>query len=127
MRVEAMITVLLRALLAFIFLAFALTWFVMSLAKAQTNSFWDRPAVRACCSEADAVFADDWQVQADGSVRAQVTAPGLRTPWAPVGRFYDIPAARVLSEPGNPTGRPLLFLNQYNLDYVYCFAKGLEG
>lgn len=96
---------------------------LVSIARAQT-SWWQTDAVRACCSEADAVYADDWTILPDGSVRATVTGGGPRNhAWAPVGRAYEVPADKILREPGNPTGRPLLFLRRYDLG-LYCFAMG---
>jgi len=92
---------------------------------ARAQSYWDRPAVQACCSAADAVYADSWSVNPDGSITATVTGGGPRShAWAPIGREYKVPADRILKEPGNPTGRPLLFLMPSNLSHVYCFAVG---
>ena len=96
---------------------------LIARAKAD-SSFWDIPAVRACCSEADAVYADDWAILPDGRIAATVTGGGPRNhSWAPVGRTYMVPADRILKEPGNPTGRPLLFINASSL-HLYCFAMG---
>lgn len=96
---------------------------MMARAKAESD-FWNTPAVKACCSEADAVFADTWFIAPDGRVFATVTGGGPRNhAWAPIGRTYEVPADRVLKEPGNPTGRPLLFLNKASLN-LYCFAMG---
>lgn len=93
-------------------------------AEIATGSWWQAPAVRACCSDADAVFADDWRILPDGSIRATVTGGGPRNhDWAPIGREYVVPADRILREPGNPTGRPLLFLRRGDL-HLYCFAMG---
>ena len=92
-------------------------------ARAESD-FWNTPAVRACCSEADAVFADEWSILPDGRIMAKVTGGGPRNhAWAPIGRIYEVPADRILKEPGNPTGRPLLFLNAASL-HLYCFAMG---
>jgi len=96
---------------------------MMAKAKADAG-FWDTPAVRACCSEADAVYADKWTIMPDGRVFAEVTGGGPRNhAWSPIGRVYEVPADRVLKEPGNPTGRALLFLNAASLN-LYCFAMG---
>lgn len=96
---------------------------MMSRARAESD-FWNIPAVRACCSEADAVYADEWTIRPDGSILAKVTGGGPRNhAWAPLGRIYEVPADRILKEPGNPTGRPLLFLNAASLT-LYCFAMG---
>jgi len=113
--------IILRAVVTFFLILFCLVWSLRAKADA---SFWNTPAVRACCSEADAVIADDWKINPDGSITATVTAPGPRTPWAPIGRQYTIPPEKILREPGNPLGRPLLFLSMNNISHVYCFAMG---
>lgn len=93
------------------------------IASAQ-SSWWSEPAVRACCSEADAVWADEWTARPDGSVVARVTGGGPRNhDWAPIGREYEVPADRVLTLPGNPTGRAMLFLSPWSLT-LFCFAPG---
>lgn len=98
----------------------------MALARAESGagSWWQTDAVRRCCSEADAVYADDWTILPDGRVRATVTGGGPRNhAWAPIGRIYEVPTDRILREPGNPTGRPLLFISATSLN-LYCFAMG---
>lgn len=93
-------------------------------AESAPGSWWQRQAVRACCSDADAVYADEWTVRPDGSVLATVTGGGPRShAWAPIGRVYEVPADKVLREPGNPTGRPLLFISPTSFN-LYCFAVG---
>ncbi len=90
------------------------------------ESWWQRPAIRACCSDADALYADDWRVNPDGSITAMVTGGGPRNhAWAPVGRVYEIPADKVRSNEGNPIGRPLIFVNPHNNDIVFCFVPGV--
>lgn len=101
-----------------------LTSVLAGLAQAPLN-WWQTDDVRRCCGEADAVYADDWKSNADGSITATVTAPGPRTPWAPIGRTYIVPVDRLITEPGNPLGRALLFINRSG--HLYCFAKGPEG
>ncbi len=89
------------------------------------SNWWSTPEVAKCCSDADAVYADNWSINPDGSVTATVTGRGPRNhDWAPVGRTYTIPKEKILNVPGNPTGRPLIFLNPYYQDHVYCFALG---
>ncbi len=98
----------------------------LSKAEGADSEWWALPEVRACCSQADAVFADTWIIQPDGSVLATVTGATSRTAvWAQVlvGRTYLVPANRVLRIPGNPTGRALLFLGP-NVGQVFCFAYG---
>lgn len=115
-------TVIGRAIIAGVAIAVFLVW----AARAETNheNWWHTQAVRACCSDADAVYADEWSIQPDGSIRARVTGGGPRNhAWAPIGREFIIPADKILREPGNPTGKPLLFLRSNDL-YLYCFAMG---
>ena len=98
----------------------------LSTAVKADQSWWDRPAIRACCSDADALYADDWRVNPDGSITAMVTGGGPRNhAWAPVGRVYEIPADKVRSNEGNPIGRPLIFVNPHNNDIVLCFVPGV--
>ena len=80
-------------------------------AEGAEGEWWAHPEIRACCSEADAVYADEWIIQQDGSVLATVTGSTPHT------------ASRVLRIPGNPTGRALLFLGP-NVGQVFCFAYG---
>jgi putative intracellular protease/amidase len=88
------------------------------------GSWWSTPEVTRCCSEADAVFADRWQANPDGSITATVTGGGPRDhAWAPIGREYTIPADKVIAVPGNPTGRAILFVRPWNLEPL-CFAYG---
>ena len=95
-------------------------------ARAQgTQDWWRRPAVVACCSIADACWADDYRITPEG-VTATVTGGGPKEhEWCPVGHTYIVAdGPKILDEPGNPTNRPMIFLNAYNLDHVYCFALG---
>lgn len=101
-------------------------WLIAS-AVAAPASYWNDPRIRACCSEADAVYADDWRVLPDGSVIAVVTGGGPRNhAWAPIGKEYHVPAGQVVDVPGNPTGRPLLFIAPHSRS-LYCFAMGMLG
>lgn len=87
------------------------------------GAWWNNPVVRACCSDADALYADEWQ-SAGADVIAKVTGGGPRDhAWAPIGRVYHIPASKVKSEPGNPTGHALLFVSPASLE-PYCFFSG---
>lgn len=88
-------------------------------------SWWNLPEVQRCCSEADAVYADVWEVLPNGDVQAEVTGGGPRNhQWAPIGRKYLIPREKVLTVPGNPTGRALLFISPAWHEQVFCFAPG---
>ena len=88
------------------------------------NSWWARASVRACCSLADAVYADEYRVK-DGQLLVTVTGGGPRDhAWAPIGRTYLVAADQLKNESGNPTGHGVLFLNQHNLDQAHCFLPG---
>lgn len=90
------------------------------------DSWWNTPEVRACCSQADAVIADIWRIQPDGSVLATVTDGTQRThEWAGnvIGKTFLVPANKVIRTPGNPMGRALLFIGPHS-GQVFCFAFG---
>ena len=113
-----------KAILASCTVAFAVVLSIV-VARAQEN-WWQRPAIMACCSEAGAVFADEWTIHPDGSVTAVVTGGGPRNHGcAPIGRRYEVPRDKIRDREGNPTGRPLLFINPNNLPHVYCFVPGV--
>jgi hypothetical protein len=100
---------------------FILGWAVGS-ARADA-SFWNDRRIVSCCSEADAVYADEWSVR-DGKLYATVTGGGPRShPWAPIGRTYEIAPERHVDIGGNPTGHGLLFLRQHDLSAL-CFIPG---
>jgi hypothetical protein len=112
-----------RLFIGGLFAVLFLIWLTAS-AFAQAAKYWNDPRIQQCCSEADAVYADDWRVLPDGSVIAVVTGGGPRNhAWAPIGKEYHVPAGQVVDVPGNPTGRPLLFLAPHSLS-LYCFALG---
>lgn len=88
------------------------------------GAWWQRQGVRACCSLADAVYADEYHVEG-GKLFVTVTGGGPRDhAWAPIGRTYIVPADALKNEPGNPTGHGILFLNPSNLEVVHCFLPG---
>lgn len=95
-----------------------------SLAAGGDETWWSREGVRACCSVADAVWADEWRV--DGAdMLVTVTGGGPRSHiWAPVGRVYRVPMAALKNEPGNPSGHGILFLNPHDLNIAHCFLPG---
>ena len=75
---------------------------VAARAEDGPGAWWSRPGVRACCSLADAVYADDWRVEA----------------------HLCYTPDRVKNEPGNPTGHGVLFLNPGDIDRMICFLPG---
>lgn len=106
------------------FLAFSLLVAIATAQDKPSGSWWNTPEVSRCCSEADALYADRWIARPDGSIVATVTGGGPREhAWAPVGREYEIPADRVVTVPGNPTGRPIIFVRPWSLEPL-CFAMG---
>ena len=118
--------IILTAIVSGLVVIVGLVLMILAAEPARAQSFWDRPAIRACCSEADAVYADEWTIHPDGSVSAVVTGGGPRGhAWAPIGRRYEVPRDKIRDREGNPTGRPLLFINPNNLPHVYCFVPGV--
>lgn len=117
--------IIITAIVSALVVVIGIVLMIMASKPVRAQSFWDRPVIRACCSDADAVWADDWRVNPDGSVSAVVTGGGPRGhAWAPMGRRYEVPRDKIRDREGNPTGRPLLFINPGNLDHVYCFVPG---
>ena len=93
-------------------------------------SFWyknlkqpDNPAI-GCCGEADAYFADEFEVEGDQYV-AIVTdtrddAP-LRRPHVEPGTRILIPRDKVVHEGGNPTGHGVVFYSA-GAGVVHCYV-----
>jgi len=93
------------------------------------QEFWTRPSIRACCSQADAVFSDDWHISGDEAV-VVVSSVGASSAWArdQIGKTYRVPKDKFRWEP-NPTGRAILFLRPFERKpdgtyYIYCFVPG---
>lgn len=90
------------------------------------SSWWGTPAIMKCCSEADAVYADEFRVNHDGTLTVTVTGTGPRNhEWAVplLGREFTVQPWQVVNEPGNPTGRAILFIAPMS-NHVYCYALG---
>lgn len=120
-----MITVLFRAMLALVFITVALVW----AAKAEDGpgDFWQRPAIRACCSQADAIYAEMWWWRREKNlVEVEVTGTGPRNhKWAEelIGKRFFLREDQIRREPGNPTGRALLFINPITKQTI-CYIPG---
>ena len=101
------------------------------IVKAQEENFWALPQITRCCSLADALYADEWEYLADGSVKLKITGTGPRNlEWAEklIGREYIIPKEKVLLIEGlykDRPNRPIVFVNQLYNDFVYCFIPGV--
>lgn len=82
----------------------------------------DNPAI-SCCGEADAYYADSYEVQGDQYVAIitdERTVPG-RVP-RPVGTRVLIPRGKLKWDQGNPTGHGIVFISPYGEEpTVYCF------
>ena len=81
----------------------------------------DNPRV-SCCGEADAYYADSFEVEGDSYV-AVITdtrddAP-LGRPHIPVGTKVKVPNVKLKYDRGNPTGHGVIFVNT-TLD-VLCY------
>lgn len=117
----------------YMFCGFLVALFVITGAKvvrAETNdgSWWQNPIIQGCCSEADALYADEWEMLPNGDARVRVTGGGPRNhAWAErfMGQEFIIPKDKVKVIEGNfkdRPGRPILFMNSGG--YIYCFIAG---
>ncbi len=87
----------------------------------------DAPAV-SCCGEADAYWADSFEVQ-DGKYVAIITddrpdEPRHR-PHREVGERFVIPDHKIKFNEGNPTGHGVLFLSASGAIYCYIPPGGV--
>src|SRR4051812_12631197 len=78
----------------------------------------------SCCGEADAYWCDDIKVRGSKTFCA-ITDDRPDTHGRlhrNVGEEYEIPAAKLKFDRGNPTGHAIIFLSTGS--YVYCFVQG---
>src|ERR1700733_12729241 len=77
----------------------------------------------SCCGEADAYWADSYQVEGDKYV-AIITDPRpdepLRRKHLEVGTKIVVPNNKLKFDKSNPTGHGIIFLSKG--DYVYCYV-----
>jgi hypothetical protein len=112
---------------------------VMSVANARDLGQWEsvNPEVRewyqalmqpdnpaaSCCGEADAYWADSFEVDGDKYV-AIITDPRpdepLRRKHIDVGTRIVVPNHKLKYDKSNPTGHGIIFLSR--ADYVYCYV-----
>ena len=81
----------------------------------------------SCCGEADAYWADAYEVNAGGDVVAIITddrpdAPLLRQ-HIPIGTKIVVPKNKIMQadQPRNPTGHGILFMGAWT-HVVYCYS-----
>jgi hypothetical protein len=77
----------------------------------------------SCCGEADAYWADSFEVQGDKYVAIVTdTRPDepLGRPPLAVGTRFIIPADKIKFDQGNPTGHGIIFVNA-EYGYIYCY------
>jgi hypothetical protein len=80
----------------------------------------DHPLV-SCCGDADAYFADEYEIR-EGRVFARIT--DNRGNSVPVGTMIEVPPHKVNRDP-NITGHIVIFLGgPHNAPYVYCYVPG---
>ena len=83
----------------------------------------DKPAI-SCCGEADAYFADEFEVEGDQYI-AIVTDTrddeALRRPHVAPGTRILIPRDKVVREGGNPTGHGVVFYGA-GAGIVHCYV-----
>lgn len=77
----------------------------------------------SCCGEADAYWADSYEVKGDQYV-AIITDPRpdepLRRKHIPIGTRIVVPNSKLKYDRSNPTGHGIIFLSSG--DYVYCYV-----
>jgi hypothetical protein len=82
----------------------------------------DNPAV-SCCGEADAYWADSFEVDGDKYVAiitdSRPDAP-LRRKHVDVGTRFVVPNHKLKYDKSNPTGHGVIFLSAN--DFVYCYV-----
>lgn len=87
----------------------------------------DQPGV-SCCGEADAYWADSYEVTPNGEYVAIITDERVvegRKP-IPSGTRVTIPKKKITFKQSNPTGHGIVFINPYFEDsvdpaHVYCY------
>ena len=82
----------------------------------------------ACCTEADAYWADDFYVR-DGKMYARITddrddAP-LGRPHIANGSEFEVPPEKLKYSDGNPTGHGVLFVS--TAGYTWCYVQPTQG
>jgi len=84
----------------------------------------DNPGT-SCCGEADAYWADSFEVTPDGEYIAIITDERddvpLRRQHKEVGRRIVVPKHKLKYDQSNPTGHGIIFLSGTS-DYVYCYV-----
>jgi hypothetical protein len=79
----------------------------------------------SCCGEADAYWADSYEVEGDHYV-AIITDERPDGPLArahiDVGTRIIVPNAKIKWDQGNPTGHGVIFLRSDDKKWVYCYA-----
>jgi hypothetical protein len=105
--------------------------FLIGVASARDLGQWewyqalmqpDNPAV-SCCGEADAYWADSFEVDGDKYVAIITdTRPDipLRRKHIDVGTKIVVPNHKLKYDQSNPTGHGIIFLSRG--DYVYCYV-----
>lgn len=127
-----------RVLVALI--AFAILALSVHFARARDLGQWDAtdPAIRqwyetlmqpdaprtSCCGEADAYWADSYEVSPEGEYIAIITDERpdepLKRRHVDIGTKFIVPNAKLKYDQSNPTGHGIIFLSRG--DYVYCYV-----
>lgn len=85
----------------------------------------DNPTV-SCCGEADAYWADSYEVSKDGEYIAIVTDERpdepLKRPHVDVGTKITIPKHKLKYDQSNPTGHGIVFMSPSPYNHVYCYV-----
>jgi hypothetical protein len=90
----------------------------------------DAPAV-SCCGEADAYWADDFEVVGDQYVaivtddRGDTFSNGATRPHIPLGTRIRVPNGKVKFDQSNPTGHGVIFMGAGTTIYCYLPPAGI--
>ncbi len=130
-----------------IFILFLLHFTIPSLVTARDNGQWadtdyevknwfrhlmmpDNPGM-SCCGEADAYWADSFEVSKDGEYVAIITDPRpdepLKRPHKDIGTRVVVPNPKLVdaTKQQNPTGHGIIFLSNNNIVYCYVAPGGV--
>ncbi len=90
----------------------------------------DNPGM-SCCGEADAYWADSFEVSKDGEYVAIITDPRpdepLKRPHKDIGTRVVVPNPKLVdaTKQQNPTGHGIIFLSNNNIVYCYVAPGGV--
>ena len=103
--------------------------------QATEVSQWFRALMRpdvpnlSCCGEADAYWADQFEMSSDGQYAAIITDDRpdgpLRRPHREPGEKIVVPNDKIKWDAGNPTGHGVIFIGGQGQVYCYVTPSGI--